>query len=111
MKTEVEEAIEAIRLHAMWMAGRSDEMTWDDKTKEIKLWGGTDGDERGERLLHYLNVITGDIDKVADELKEALIEETSCTSAERFLKRIDMGDGRTALLNLVLRIADDDPWD
>ena len=111
MKNEVEEAIEAIRLHAMWMAGRSHELTPDEKSKEIVLWGGTDRDERGERLLHYLDVITDDIDKVADELKEALIEEPDCTSAERFLKRIDMGEGRTALLNLVLRIDNDDPWD
>ena len=57
MKKEVEEAIKAISLHAMWMAGRSHELTSDERTKEIVLWGGTNRDERGERLLNHINTI------------------------------------------------------
>jgi len=57
MKREVEEAIEAIHLHAMRMAGRAHELTSDERMREIVLWGGTDRDERGERLLQYIKTI------------------------------------------------------
>ena len=46
---ELKEAIEAINLHAMWMAGRAREMTSSDQTKEVALWGGTNREDRGER--------------------------------------------------------------
>ena len=57
MKKEVEEALEAINIHAMWMAGRPHEMTQEDQIKEVMLWGGTNREERGERLLDYINTI------------------------------------------------------
>ncbi|MCK4528795.1 hypothetical protein KAW18_15615 [candidate division WOR-3 bacterium] len=109
MKNEVEEAIEAIRLQAMWMAGRAHELTQDERMKEAILWGGN-REERGERLLRHISIITG-IDKVTNELKEELVSARGCTYAQRFLKRVELGDGRSALLNLVLRIQDEDDYD
>ena len=64
MKTKLKEAIEAICIHAMWMAGRAYEMTQEDQTKEVILWGGTDREERGERLLGYINVINDELEEV-----------------------------------------------
>ncbi|MCK4668258.1 hypothetical protein KAU33_16015 [Candidatus Dependentiae bacterium] len=61
MKEETKEAIEAIRLHALWMSGRVDELTPNNRAKEVMLWGGTDGVERGERLLNYINTITDEL--------------------------------------------------
>lgn len=61
MNTKIKEAIEAIKLHAMWMAGRANELTETEKTKEIVLWGGTDRNERGERLLEYINTIEKEV--------------------------------------------------
>ena len=64
MKTKLKEAIEAINIHAMWMAGRAHEMTQEEQTKEVVLWGGTDREERGERLLAYINVINDELGEV-----------------------------------------------
>lgn len=58
---ELKEAIEAINLHAMWMAGRAHEMTSSDQLKELGLWGGTNREERGERLLVYINIIEKEV--------------------------------------------------
>ena len=65
MKTKLKEAIEAIYIHAMWMAGRSHEMTQEEQTKEVVLWGGTDREDRGERLLAYINIINDELGEVA----------------------------------------------
>ncbi|MCK4526150.1 hypothetical protein KAW18_02165 [candidate division WOR-3 bacterium] len=64
MKTKLKEAIEAICMHAMWMAGRAHEMTQEDQTKEVVLWGGTNREERGERLLAYINIINDELGEV-----------------------------------------------
>lgn len=64
MKTKLKEAIEAINIHAMWMAGRAHEMTQEDQTKEVILWGGTDREDRGERLLAYINIINDELGEV-----------------------------------------------
>ena len=65
MKTKLKEAIEAINIHAMWMAGRAHEMTQEDQTKEVALWGGTDREERDERLLGYINIINIELEEVS----------------------------------------------
>lgn len=63
MKEETEKAIEAIRLHALWMSGRTDELTPNNRAKEIMLWGGTDGVGRGERLLNYITIIADEFNQ------------------------------------------------
>lgn len=64
MKTKLKEALEAINIHAMWMAGRAHEMTQEDQAKEVVLWGGTNREERGERLLGYINIINNELEEV-----------------------------------------------
>jgi len=51
------------------------------------------------------------IDKIAEELGEALCENSECDYARRFLARVNLEDGRTARLDLVLRVEKDDPLD
>lgn len=46
------------------MAGRAHEMTQEDQTKEVILWGGTDREDRGERLLAYINIINDELGEV-----------------------------------------------
>ena len=48
------------------------------------------------------------IDKIAEELGEALVDNRECGYARKFLARVDLGDGRTARLNLVLIIDEGD---
>jgi len=48
------------------------------------------------------------IDKIAEELGEALVDNRECGYARKFLARVDLGDGRTARLNLVLVIDERD---
>ena len=51
------------------------------------------------------------IDKITEELGEALVDNPECGYVRRFLTRVDLGDGRTARLNLVLIIDKDDALD
>ena len=75
MKTKLKEAIEAICIHAMWMAGISHEMTQEEQTKEVVFWCGTDREDRGERLLAYINVINDELEgvKMEEESKEDIL--------------------------------------
>jgi len=49
--------------------------------------------------------------KIVEELGEALCDNRECGYAERFLARVELVDGRTARLHLVLRVEKDDPLD
>ena len=84
MEKDAKEAMEAIRLHALWMSGRMDELTLDDRAKEITLWGGTNGVGRGERLLDYMNTINEELEqlqKTNDEHKCRIsVLESGCDS-------------------------------
>ena len=52
-----------------------------------------------------------DVDKITDELKEALVNEPECGYASRFLDRVGLGDGRFARLELVLIVEKEDDYD